>query len=438
MPHPDAGVGTELVSVKCPRCQSGYSAEVTTIVDAADDAARTALLGGSVNVLSCPACGHASRVATPMLYLDREAELAFVLVPDALGLNLEDQEQRIGQLTNRAVNALPSDERRMYMLQPRAFVSESSFFEAVLEANGVSPTEVERIQDTARLIEALLGAEDADELSRRLEAAGRAPDQELVALTHALARDATAQGDTVRATGLEALRDMLATILGPTSVSLDELLVRLREARDAGQLPEAAAALAPVLDYTFYTQLTERIDSAQTDEERDELTSLRTELVAASDAAELRARAEFERGLDSVRAVLGTADQRQALKIRLPALDSAFFQALQATLQEASQRGDEATAREATQLLDLAIELVESAMPPLNRLVNQLARAGDGQERTELLNAHADLVSDELETALRSAAFQMRTGGAAAQADALESAAQDVSQRIRAAGQVST
>ena len=81
-----------------------------------------------------------------------------------------EQERRIGQLTGRVLAALPSEARRMYLAQPRLFVTEDAFYEAVLEANGMDAAEIRRLRESADLVESLLDIPDEAGVRGALEA----------------------------------------------------------------------------------------------------------------------------------------------------------------------------------------------------------------------------------------------------------------------------
>jgi len=421
---------SETLTVRCPSCGAGFPAAVTAIVDAADPAARRALLGGQLNLVTCPSCGAVTRVTVPLLYHDASKDAAHVFVPEALGLGRDEQEREIGRLTNRVLDSLPQAARRMYLLQPRLFVTERSFHDAVLEASGVSRESIDRARAHAALVERLLAAPDPAAMDALLAAEGTAVDAELVALVQGLAEQAAAAGDTARVGRLVALRDALAPQVEGLTLTLDELIDELAAAREAGELEPAVAMLRSVLDYAFFAALTERIDAAEP-AGAEALRALRAALLEATDAVDANARAEIEAAVRLLRAALAAPDPRAFLGPRAGEIASTFFLVLEANLAAAEEGGQDDLVAALGAVGDAAAEAYEASLPALARLVSRLARA-EADERDTLLDGAPDLVGPELVAALDQAAAEARAGGAEPVARALEAARASVAVRLGA------
>jgi hypothetical protein len=403
---------------------------VTSIVSASDEAAQSKLMMGTLNIAACPACGAQSRVAGPLLYFNLASETALVLVPDTMALSHKDQEKTIGRLTNRLVESLPAEDRRMYLLQPRMFFTESTFVDALLESVGVRPDDIRHAQESAILIDELLALTGSDDIAARLASVGQEEDTALVTLTAALAEEASGRGDTARAEALLALRDQLLEIIGPPTISLEDFVQELLAARDSGDLRSVVAALRPVLSYEFFTALTERIEAAVDPVERSDLSSLRKDLLAAIDALDAEAEADVGRAARRLEAVLLAPNPATLLEEQSDSVDETFLMVTEANLRAATEQGRFDQAAKLQQILDAALAVVEAKLPPQMRLVNRLVRCQDAAQRAEVLDESPDLIDAGLESVLRLAASRARTSGAEPAADALDSAADDVDIRL--------
>ena len=97
----------QTVSVSCPNCRTPFSTPIMTVVDAAQNPdAKALLVTGRLNIAVCPQCGQGGALATPLVYHDPDEELLFVNVPAELGLPEMEQQQMIGELTNRLMSSL--------------------------------------------------------------------------------------------------------------------------------------------------------------------------------------------------------------------------------------------------------------------------------------------------------------------------------------------
>jgi hypothetical protein len=430
---PDAQRGRafrpESTAARCPGCGSVVSAEAVTIVDARNTEQRDALLSGRLNAVTCPTCGQPVAFEVPLLYFDVDREEALLYAPGALASGREESERAIGRLTNRVIEALPPEQRKSYLLQPKTFFTARSFMEAMLAAHGVSPEDMARARTDAMFLEELAQLTDQPEIRRRLESAGRADDARLPQMAAAMADAAAARGDSAAAARLEALGRALAEIMGPASITFDDLVEMLLQAPDPDGLSAAVAGIRPVLDYAFFSELTRRAEAAEP-EQAARLTRLRTDLLAAVDDHDARMAAEYERASDSLNAILGSADPQAAARRRAPALDGVFLSLLQSTLQDARQRGrtDLVTRLEAVQRW--VIEALEARMGPRERLVNRLARAAGAAERREVLSDTTAPLDAQTVAALRQAAADAGELGADDVRRNLEAAASDLETRI--------
>lgn len=432
MPAPETvtqPASDESAQIACPNCGHGFVTQVKAIIDSADDEGKSALLSGQLNVARCPACGAVARMATPVLYVDREAEVAYVFVPQALQLSRDDQERAIGRLTNRLLDSLPPEERRMYLLQPKSFLTEETFIRAVLESEGVSEDQLRKARDDAALVEALLTAEDEEARASILSDAGRKIDHQFLYVVAALADQAASSGDTGRAAALGKLHDALASQSG-AAVSVDDLIEHLEAAQAADKLAEVVAEIRPVLNYEFFTALTQRMEQAGDSEQAGRLRALRSELIAAVDDVDAAAQAEIRAAADTLREILSSADPVKAVADKLPDPPGAFMVVVDANLRAAASEGRDDVVAILVAIRDAAMEVVEANLPPRERLASKLARTPDSEGRTALLDASPELVDEKLWHMLRNMATMAHEAQADSGAKVLEAAAREVEGRL--------
>ena len=57
------------INIRCPQCGQSFTSDVQSIVDVGENPGlKDALLGGTLNVFTCPNCGARGRLGTPLLY----------------------------------------------------------------------------------------------------------------------------------------------------------------------------------------------------------------------------------------------------------------------------------------------------------------------------------------------------------------------------------
>jgi len=127
-------------TISCPACRTQFVGNLTQIIDVGlEPQLKSLFLNGSLNVVQCPNCGSITRVSTPLLYHDPEHELFMIHIPMEMGMPHDEEQKMIGQLVRRAMDRLPAEQRKGYMLQPQTVISMQTFMEKVLETEGITP-----------------------------------------------------------------------------------------------------------------------------------------------------------------------------------------------------------------------------------------------------------------------------------------------------------
>lgn len=83
-------------SATCPNCGEVFDAEFWTLVSASDDEAlKQSLLGGELNLVSCPSCGKFFYHDRNIIYFDPPAELLAFVSPDGDKNDFEKIKQKM-------------------------------------------------------------------------------------------------------------------------------------------------------------------------------------------------------------------------------------------------------------------------------------------------------------------------------------------------------
>jgi len=325
-----------LARVNCPSCGQQFQTPVEQIMDVrADPSAKMRVLNGLVNVAACPQCGMRGALGLSFLYHDPDKELALVYMPMEAGRDNLERQQAIGRLT-------------------------SVVMERMLTMN----LELAQATGQAADVPRLLAVRDKlIELSRE----GRA-----------------AQARTEM---LEALRTE------PTREKLLELLV---QAPDEPTRELLIVFGRPLLDYGFFQSLTSRIESAADDDERKQLTALRTEVLDIRDRIDRETRALYEERSALLRDLLLSDDLEALVRRRASELDQAFFNVLAANMEEARAARNEEALSSLQAIWGLLLQMREETLPPEVQLLNRLMAAEDDADIENLLQGNRDLVDERL------------------------------------------
>jgi hypothetical protein len=375
-------------------------------------------LGGYLNVVQCPSCGSVTQVGTPLLYHDPEHELFLVHVPMEMNLSHEDQQQLIGQLVRRAMDSLPSEQRKGYMLQPQTIISMQTLVEKVLEAEGITPEMLAQQRAQADLLQDLLTA-DKETKNKLIKEREDEIDASFFALIRAVMESAERAGQEEQ---LMKLLNLQATLLGKTEYGQQlerqqqAIHALNREAKQAGELtprlllkhvlanrddPAVVDSLVvagqQVFNYEFFVLLSDRIEKRQKSGiKADELLALREHLLQLQKEMEQRSREIMADAQKILNKLLSADDKKAAIRANLGNIDDVFMLLLSASMAQAENRGDTARLAELQKIQESIIQEVEQQAPPEVRLINQLLMAESEEEMRQLLDENTELVQPEL------------------------------------------
>jgi hypothetical protein len=418
-------------------------ADVHQIVDVGlEPALKEELFAGALNLAQCPNCGAVTQVATPMLYHDPAHELFMVFVPLEMGLTKSDQERLIGQLVQRAMDRLPAEQRRGYMLQPQTVLSYQSLMEKVLETEGITPEMMARQRAQSDLLRELISTDVAtrDKLIAEkdemfdgtffglmrsiIDAAEQGGDEnlslKLVNLQAKLYRD-TAFGRRLERQQ-QALRAFTREARDEGGLSPKLLLKHVLANKDDELVVDSlVAAGQPAFNYDFFMLLTERIEKRQKARAgtRD-LEALRERLLALQAQLNAQSQAVVDDIRSTIRVIVQAPDKAAAVRANLGRIDDLFLSVLGAELDLAERTGDQATALALGEVQALLMAEIERQAPPEIRLLNQLLRTEGEDAWGPILEQNAALLTPVFLQTVRSLVDQAREAGQEPLADRVE------------------
>jgi hypothetical protein len=418
-----------LTQVRCPNCKAPVQASVEQLIDVGEDpSAKARLLSGSLNLVRCATCGFEGALAVPLLYHDAAKELLLTFVPVELGLTKDDQERMLGQLINQVVNRLPPEKRKAYLLQPHAILTQQGLVERILAADGVTKEQLDAQRTRLRLFEDLLRTPESElksfveahnaelgaeffqlaSLSLQATAEPRAREAGMTRLEQAL--DMTSYGKQLAEQEAELTAAAESLRQAGKNLTRERLLELLVQAPGAERVLALAGLARPVLDYSFFQMLSERIDAAQGDE-KTKLGLLRQQLLDFTQQLDKVREARAAQSASLLRSILQAPNLDQALASALPYIDELFLGILEANLRAARERNDTATLQRLEEIDRRLREVVERAMPAGLRLAQKVLDADDEAQAQSLLEAEASAIDDQLVSALLAAAQKLDEAG---------------------------
>jgi hypothetical protein len=441
--------------VTCPNCQTPYTAEVHQVVDASKNPElKQRLLNGQLNVAVCPTCSMGGQMATALLFHDPAHELFMIHVPQELNLDHMERERLIGQLSQQAMNDLPAEERRAYMLQPQMMLSMQSFMEKVLETEGITPEMIARQRQQAELLGTLAQA-DKDVVTHLIKERADEIDETFFAMLQAYLDAASQANDNKQLLALTNLRAKLM-VETPVGRKLEKQQMALhalnRDAKKQDGLtpaillkhvlanqddPETVDALIGAgrgaLTYSFFSLLSgeiEKQDIAGKQAAVGKLTALRERLLKIYDSMQLESQRILSEADKTLQTMLSAPDREAAVLDNLQKVDEAFMYWLSAKIAEADQKEDVGLAQALNEIHAIILRQVESQFPPEVMLLNQLLEVESPTEREQVLKENPQLLSPNLLKMVEAVMAETQEAGQAELTNRLQAIKQMIEVRL--------
>ena len=413
--------------IACPRCRQMIPAQVEQLFDVtAEPAAKQRLLGRVSNYARCPLCGFEGPLSTPIVYHDNEKELLLTFFPSELGLPVNEQEKLIGPLITQVMNRLPAEKRKGYLLRPQSFFTYQSMIEKILEGDGVTKEMLDEQQKRLNLLQRLLQTttEDVraeiikenagllDEIffgmfNRLMDAAMQSGQQQTAQAMNALQAellDASEYGRQLKGQFEEleaAVKTLQEVGQGLTREKLLEIFI---EAPSESRLKALVSLTRNGLDYSFFQVLTERIETASTDE-RASLEALREKLLDFTNQLDKALEEQMKAADQFIEQILAAPDVSQAVAQNIEQFNNEIVaQILETKMREANQKQNTERMQKIQQI---AMVLQQASTPPELELVQELVEAPDDAAMENILAAHESQITDELNGMIGSLMGQM-------------------------------
>jgi hypothetical protein len=418
-----------VTQVRCPNCRNPIQAQVQQLVDVeAEPAAKGRLLSGALNVVRCPVCGFEGQIPLPIVYHDPGKELLLTFVPMEAGLSKDDQERSLGNLIQKVLERLPAERRKAYLLQPQSVLTLQGMVDRILEADGITKEDIESQRQKIRLFEQVLNTPE-DQLDSLVTEHDDEIDDAFVQLA-SLALQSVGD-DRAR----ESASQRLEAVLAKSSLGkqMEEQQVELRAAveslqqlgdkltREAlldliVQAPNDSRLIALVnltrqgLDYTFFQQLSEKIDAAE-GEEKARLESTRGRVLEITQQIDQVQQARVAESAALLQQLAQAEDLDQALKASLPRIDELFLATLQANLASAEKENDAQAVERLKRIQDRLEAIVQQALPPGLKLAQEVLNLEDEATAKQLLEESADSIDEQFLNTLLSAVGRLEESG---------------------------
>jgi len=382
---------------------------------------KSLLLQGRLNVGVCPQCGTGGMLSAPLVYHDSSKGLLFCLVPQELGLTEHDRQRTIGTLSNAIINHLPAEQRRGYLLQPKQFLTFQTFVEAILEADGITKQMLAEQEARVQLIAELAQASDDPlRLAALINEHGDKIDLDFFAILTAHIQMAEEQ-DAESAPRLNQLRQTLIekTEIGHQVGAREKALTEALEGIDenttredllerivaidpehAEQILSVLIAVArPLIDYQFFQLLTQRIESAEAENDATAAEALKARRSMILDIAqrldaEIRARTQQRTQLLSD--IVSSNAPKDRIRAHLPELDSVFFSVLEANIAQSQEQHQHDLEAKLRSIRNMIVEIVQESAPPQIRFINQLLQAEYPDGTRAMLRENQAQLNDEM------------------------------------------
>jgi hypothetical protein len=414
-------------TIQCPNCKSSIQAEVHQLIDVGQDpAGKARLLSGSLNHIQCPVCNYQGQLATPLVYHDPEKELLLTFVPVELGVPKDEQERLLGRLINRAIDHLPAESRKGYLLQPQAVLTMQGLVERVLEADGVTKEELDAQRAKIRLFEELLRAaeesvgqfvadhdSDLDDIFFQLGALSlqaTADENSRQAATQRLERalELSSYGQQVAAREAEVRAAAESLRAAGDQLTREKLLEIVLEAPNDERVRALTSLARPAMDYGFFQLLSDKIEASEGNQQQ-HLTELRQQILEVTEQLDQAQEARINQASQLLATLVQADDLDQAVRAALPLIDELFLSVLAANIQSASERSDEQALNRLREIDQQLRTAIRESMPPSLQLAQRLLDTEDETEAQAILEDSVALIDDQVLGALISTAERLES-----------------------------
>ena len=371
----------------CPRCQQPVLVDIQQVFDmGSDPLAKQKLLSNVSNTLQCPSCGFQGMVPVPIIYHDPDKELMLTFFPPDLNTPVNEQEKQVGPMINKIIDNLPKEKRKAYLLQPKSMLTFQTMIEKILEADGITKEMLEEQQKKIKLLEKLIQTPPADRLAI-FEQEKETIDISFFSILSRIVESTMAQGDEKSQKPLLELQKQLfehtqvGKDLFTQSKETESAIKSLQEASKDGltrekllellenapsdiQFSTIASFARSGLDYGFFQQLTEKIDSLSDEKEKNKLVTLRDKLLKITEEIDRQMQERMQSSKELLEKILSMENIEAEVEKSLNMVDDFFIQVLQSELTSARKDGN----LDRIQKLERVMIVIEKASAPAEEM----------------------------------------------------------------------
>ena len=349
------------------------------------------------------------------MYHDADKELLLTYFPPESNLPLPEQEKIIGPLIKKVVDTLPPEKRKGYLFRPQTMLTQQLLFETILKADGITPEMMKAQQEKLVLISQLAAAAP-DKLPELIAQNDDKIDEQVFLLISRLAETSAAGGDQE---GVQVLANLQQSIVEHSSygkslaeqaresqaavrslqelsqkgLTRESLLALMIESADSDvRLTTLVTMARGGLDYTFFEQLSAKIDAAS-GEEKDKLSALREKLLELSAAVDDALKAQMEQAQALLDEILKAENIEEAAEKALPRVNQAFVDVVNHAAQHAQAEKDQATLEKLMRVI--AVVQAASQSGAALQLIEILLQAKDESARQQVYEKAGDAIDAE-------------------------------------------
>jgi len=409
--------------VRCSSCSTPSQAEIRTVIDTQHDPqGKMLLLSGQLNSFTCPNCGTLNNVKTPILYHDAEKELLIAFIPQEIGIQQNmDEEKIVGDLLNELTAALPKEDFRGYMFNPKRSLTLQGLTNQILEADGITPEMLQQQQKRVDLIQTLMET-DADNLPTVIKDHDDQIDEDFFGTFSTMGSRLMQSGQPELASILEQLQTALLehSTMGQELIAREQKQQETIEAvsqeiealgedadkkdfiqllwsyRDDEEKIQAMVGLIrPLFDYEFFQMLAGQVGNIS-EEDRPQLEALRDKVYQLTQTIDEQSKAVMQQLAGVLQTIATSPNPEQMIRENLGVIDDNFMMILNMNLQESQKRGDQETFARLQEIHGIVVSVLREQMQPELRFVNDLLSVEDDTALIAELQQHAPEFGDAL------------------------------------------
>jgi hypothetical protein len=386
--------------VSCPRCRQPIPATIEQLFDVtADPESKKRLLGRVSNYARCPYCKFDGPLSTPIVYHDNDKELLLTYFPAELGMSVNDQEKMIGPMISQAMNRLPQEKRKAYLLRPQSFFTFQTMIEKILEKDGISKEVLDENQKQLALIQRLIQTSTSSVRVDMIKQEASIINERFFALFERFAQSAIASGQEQAAQSLGTLQQELldnteygkqvAEQIGEMDAAAktlqdlggqltrEKLIDLLIEAPSEARVNSLVSLTRNGLDQSFFQIFTQRIEAA-TDEQKPKLLALQAKIVEIARSIDKAFEAQAKQAEQFIEALIAEPDIPKAAAENIEAFQNeVVIQVLEQLLRDAHEKKEE----DRLAKLQLVLTILQQASTP---------------PEVEFINAMVDIANDPI------------------------------------------